>query len=1278
MAGGYYMKNIFTTFFTCCFLFLSICGSTQNFDSLKMLLSEAVDKGSEAKLHQDIAAYCIEQEKFKLAEFHLLEARGIYSNDTSTLNYAMTLLSCSGVFIKQKLFNKAYRFASDAALIAENNDYKKIRALAIYNISIIFKETGRNAEAASFAKQAILLFTQLNDSLLIAYAYNNMGMIAKNLAEWEEARAYYDTSLILKKKFGKPIDVLSTLGNIAVLYKQLGLYDSAYRLFQKVKVLAKESGSAFILAGNFLNTAEMMALKGDTSTALSYFDTCLNISKDNNFIEMQREVYGDIAELNYALRNYKKAWDYKGLFLALSDSILKSDIALTTEQLQVIQQNHYNQSRIDKLELKNTNNKLLFHFAIISLLIVILIHVYLRSFKTKKAKEALKISEQKFRTLAENSAEVIWSSDLSLQLTYISPSTEKLLGYKPEERIMKSMVELFSSESVKKMKQELKRNIELSKNGKKEIKPFNVELKGKRKNGQEVWVELNADFVFDEHNQPSGLQGTARDITDRKKAESALAESERKFEELFNDIPDAVFITGIGEQSGKIIDVNPAAEKQTGYARDELLQINLLSEISVMVDNNLTSDRENNLINNDKIKLTEQKRKKDGGYIWTEVVVQKIVIDGKPFALSVSRDITERVNIQKNLKDSEARLRSVLNALPDILFVFDKDGHFLEYHTDTHEKLIFSPEAFLNKKVDDVLPPELAKLTMMRIREIFKTGKIQLYEYSIDMPDGKNYFDVRMVKATDDTALTIVRNVTETRNAEQDRKQNEVKFKTLFLNTPLGVFNFDENSIILSCNEKFEKIIGSGFDILSGFNILAQAKDVELKNALSEAIAGGSGYYEGNYKSVTAGKVTPIKAFFKSIYNEHGKFVDGIGIVEDVTGQKKHEAKLIEALKRAEQSDKLKSSFMATMSHELRTPLNTVIGFADIIEESMPIDQILEFSGVIAKSGRHLLSIIEDVLDISLIDSGESKLVHERFFLAELFNSLYNTATRNKITLNKDHLNIIMNLETSIRDVKLSGDISKLSKVFSHLIKNALKFTREGKIEIGAYKKNNGNNSVGIVFYVKDSGIGIPADKHDIIFELFRQVDDSSTREFEGTGLGLSISKRLIHLMGGEIWLESESGKGSTFYFQLPLLPGTSKAGSVQHKYNKPELRNTKNINVLVAEDDDTNFHLFRLLLTRKNMNVIRARNGKEALEILSSGNEVNLVLMDINMPVLNGYDATKKIKELYKDIPVIAVTAYAMSGDKTRAEEAGCDDYITKPINNIIFYETIAKYVSS
>ncbi|MCF8365302.1 MAG: PAS domain S-box protein [Bacteroidales bacterium] len=1193
----------------------------------------------------------------------------------------------------------------------------------------------------------------------------------------------------------------------------------------------------------------------------------------------------------------------------------------------------------------------IFHLTIIGLLLIILLLVHLRSVRIKKAKQALKASEEKFRKLAENSAEVIWVCDLNLQLTYISPSTEKLFGYPREERLLKSMNEVFNEESVVKMKEELQKNLELHKKNRKELKSIQIELTGRHKDGREVWVEVNADFIYDDNNIPIGLQGNARDITERKnaeikmlkmmedmsrqdralleqnkaltlaqkaiektskqyhdlfengpvgylildenglveemnssssqmigcakqevignsftnfidesekerftadllatiekkqvhqqifrlakiyvkivfvpdtviiknncrivlidvtgevkareelsgalhslqsvfnaipigiavvspdftilnmnerllkiqklekaaiylgkkchevfncgktpcdecpwkqvldtgksiirnsspddllykegdyriyscpmfnddgkitgiveavmdisnlkKAEFALEESERKFEDLFNEIPDAVFITGIGDQSGNILNVNPAAERQTGYSRHELLKMNVLNDISEESERSkLSKVREEKLVRNDKIELTERKRRKDGTYIWTEVLVQKIVIDGRPLALSVSRDITERVQIQENLKNSEARVRSLLSALPDILFVLDRDGYFLEYHTDSHSRLILPPEAFLHKKIEDVLPAHLAQITIENIQKTFDTGEMQMYNYSLETAQGTNYFDVRMVRASEDSVLTIVRNITDARKAEADRKQNEEKFKTLFLNTPLGVFNFDKHSVILNCNENFEKIIGSGLDKLTGFNILKQTNDEKLKSAVLDAIQSGKGYYEGHYKSVTSGKVTPVKAFFKSICDESGNFIDGIGIVEDVTEQKKYEKNLLDALKRAEQSDKLKSSFMATMSHELRTPLNTVIGFADIIDETMPVDQVVEFTGMISKSGRHLLSIIEDILDISLIDSGEAKMVFERFYMAELMDGLYNLASREKIVMQKDHLEVKLNLEDSIKHLKLSGDIRKINKVFAHLIKNAIKFTRQGSIEIGAYQQNEPLEKDNILFYVKDSGIGIPVDKHDIIFEIFRQVDDSSTREYEGTGLGLSISRKLIHLMGGEIWLKSEPGMGSTFYFNLPLLGSASKVINVRNKYNKPEVKNSSGINVLVAEDDDTNFHLFKLLLTRKNMKVVRALNGEEAILIISTDKDIQLVLMDINMPVLNGYDATRKIKALRSDLPIIAVTAYAMSGDKLRAEDAGCDDYITKPINNTIFYETIAKHI--
>lgn len=1206
--------------------------------------------------------------------------------------------------------------------------------------------------------------------------------------------------------------------------------------------------------------------------------------------------------------------------------------------------------KIHELKAESASNVKFFHISLTILLMAFVFYSIYETRKLKKAQNALLASEKKFRMLAEKSTDVVWASDLNMTLSYISPSTEQMLGYPREVRMKMSLGEIFTPDSVELLNRVLNRNLKTYQETGKPTDPFVVELQGLHKRGHEIWVELSADFSYDSNNKIVGLHGLARDISARKEAEfkmlelvddlkardkallhqneelkiaqkkientaaqyidlfenspmaylvlnekgiviqanqisakyinkpkdeilhvafteflqedssifsqklvdaihqnqnqehefviagkhvkivfvpdtvsgsqncrlaivditeefevrenlslsltslqtifdaipggisvidtnfqitnindklmklhnikkstdvigkkcfeafncsaypcescvlkqvvesgktivrnssgkdplykngyyriysspvfdsnkkvsgiietvidisdfhkakAALIESEKKFKNLFNDIPDAVFITRIGDRSGEIVDVNTAAIKQTGYTREELLGMNILTDISeYAIKGEITSFREKNLLADEKIELTERKRRKDGTYIWTEVIVQKIFIHGKDMALSVSRDITERVTIKKSLQSSEARVRSLLNALPDTLFIFDEQGVFVEYHSDTSEKLFLPSTPFLNKNVSEVLPAELAELTHKKIKETLHTGEMQTYNYSIDLPTGKSFFNARMVKTSGNKVLTIVRDVTGTLKAEKAKNQNQEKYKTLFRNTPVGIFNFDKDSVILDCNDHFVKIIGSSRQLLIGFNMLENIVDNELKKIITKAINEGSGFYEGYYRSVTANKLTPLKGFFKCIYDNDGNFVDGIGIIEDITEQKRYEKNLVAARKSAEQSDKLKSSFMATMSHELRTPLNTVIGFSDMIEEGMPIDQILEFTQVVSKSGRHLLSIIEDILDISLIDSGEAKLAMERFMLSDMVDGLYAIASQEKIALNKDQIDIKLNFPESLIDVRLSGDVRKIIKIYSHLVKNALKFTKEGRVEIGVKTENISGKAENILFYVKDTGIGIHQDKQQIIFEVFRQADDSSTREFEGTGLGLSISKKLINMMGGTIWVESIPNKGSTFFFELPCLLSIAKAIDVLHKDDKTQHKAAFGHTILVAEDDDTNFHLFKLLLNRKKIDVIRALNGREAIKAVVEQSRINLVLMDINMPVMNGYDATREIKNLRADLPVIALTAYAMASDMVKASEAGCDDYITKPINNVIFYETIMKYL--
>jgi len=763
-----------------------------------------------------------------------------------------------------------------------------------------------------------------------------------------------------------------------------------------------------------------------------------------------------------------------------------------------------------------------------------------------------------------------------------------------------------------------------------------------------------------------------------RETKKALIESEKKFEQLFNEIPDAVFITRYGgKNSGEIVNANPSAEVQTGYSKAELLKLNIVTDISrEKQPDPIRLEREDQLMKDKKIEFVEPKLRKDNTIIWTEVVIQKIRFNNEDLALSVSRDITDRKKTQEDLMNSEAKTRSLINAIPDIIFVINREGYFVDYHSHSIDEFLVPPSEFIEKNITEVLPPDVAKLTRHYIEKVFSTNQTQVYDYKLFLQGIPSYFEARMAKSSENQVLVVVRNMTERKNTEIEIRQREEKYRSIFTNSPVGIFTFNQQSVIIDCNENFVQLIGSSREKLIGFNLINNLKDNILKSAVEEAFAKGASFYQDNYRSVTADKITPVKVFLKIIYDADNNFIEGVGICEDITEQKKYEHEIINAMEKAEQSDRIKSSFMATMSHELRTPLNSVIGFSEMIEPTMPSDQIEEFTQIIAKSGRHLLTIIEDIFDMTSIESGEVKALIEKVDICGAMKDLYQLCEAEKILIGKENLKVLLNIPPELEHLMVSTDLPKFQKLFTHLLNNALKFTKEGSVEFGFTANTVSASPKNLLFFVKDTGIGIPAEKQQVIFEIFRQADETSTREFEGTGLGLSISKILIELLGGNIWIESEPDKGSAFYFELPCLDTTFNIAEFIKQNNQPKEKQIGSVVALVVEDDDTNFHLFDLLLRRKKIKVIRAKNGEEAVMKFEQNTEISLVLMDINMPLMNGYEATRAIKKIRSQVPVIAVTAYALSGDDLKAAEAGCDDYLSKPINNKLFYETIFNYL--
>ena len=385
--------------------------------------------------------------------------------------------------------------------------------------------------------------------------------------------------------------------------------------------------------------------------------------------------------------------------------------------------------------------------------------------------------------------------------------------------------------------------------------------------------------------------------------------------------------------------------------------------------------------------------------------------------------------------------------------------------------------------------------------------------------------------------------------------------------------------------------------------------------------------------------------------------------------RKQIDNELVKAKVAAEESDRLKSAFLANMSHEVRTPLNGILGLAQVLLKSEGVDpNIRNDIKMIVESGGSLLTLIEDIMDVSKIEARQMKVKYKPFILNELMDQLYSMFQANPLYIQK---NIELKYDKPNENIALMSDPDRLKQIFVNLIGNALKFTDKGLVQFG-YKIEKKE----ILFYVKDSGIGIPKDKMEKIFERFTQVDNTLARKFSGSGLGLAISKGLTTLLNGKIWCESVYGKGSSFYFTIPYHPS-----SISLNPDVPQKRNTidydwSKYTVLIVEDDTINFKVIEAMLRNTKINAIRADNGLKAIEQVQLNPQIDLVLMDVHLPEMSGLDATNRILGINSKLPIIAQTANAMSEDKDKCLDAGCVDYISKPIDMSDLFSKISKYL--
>ncbi len=399
-------------------------------------------------------------------------------------------------------------------------------------------------------------------------------------------------------------------------------------------------------------------------------------------------------------------------------------------------------------------------------------------------------------------------------------------------------------------------------------------------------------------------------------------------------------------------------------------------------------------------------------------------------------------------------------------------------------------------------------------------------------------------------------------------------------------------------------------------------------------------------------------------------------LVDKKTGEIKMEInERKKAQEKAEEADRLKTAFLANMSHEIRTPLNAIIGFSELLKDNdLEENDKNLYIKHITSSGKSLLNLINDIIDISKIEAGQLSITKEECAINSMLNELYATFQTELNRLGKN--NVQLKLEQAFKpdEFVFKTDPFRLQQVLTNLLSNACKFTDNGFIEFGYRPESNEE----LLFYVKDTGIGIPEDKQKIVFERFRQVEDKNSSKRKGTGLGLAISKKLINLLGGDIRLDSYPGKGSTFYFTIPLDKPIPK--DIIEKYiirNDDSDISFKEKTIMIVEDEESNFALLSTILKQHNANILYAKNGSVAVDyIKKNGRAIDLIMMDIQMPEMDGHEATKIIKELNNKIPIIAHTAYAKEIEKEKCIASGCDDYISKPYDVTFMLRLIKRYL--
>ncbi len=823
-------------------------------------------------------------------------------------------------------------------------------------------------------------------------------------------------------------------------------------------------------------------------------------------------------------------------------------------------------------------------------------------------------------------------------------------------------------------------------------------------------------------NNEEVILETIVDISVRKSVEAKLIESQRFLKTLQDNLPGFLFRCQ-NDPNLTMKFISDVFNKLTGYQVDDFIDNKKMSFIELIVEEDRTRILEEirEKISHHKPFLVEYRiRTADGKIKWVWEQARGVFnqedqlqfIEGYITDISEEKrletvrqcifEISQAAYLSRTLEKFLASVHHYLGNIMDVsnffVAMYDKktDSISLPYAVDAKDEHSSLPAGktctgYVIKTRKPLLADE------HQIRELVRMGYIDY----VGTP-AKVWLGVPLIVSDEVIGVIVVQSYTDPnqytirelellmfvadqigilisrKKAEESFLEKRAYLDQLFEGSPEAIVSIDKEGIVRLINSEFTRMFGFTREEILSKNIDDFITDdesyFEAKKVTSKIGQGEISEMETHRKHKD-GHLIDVSLLVMPVRIEE-KIVGAYGIYRDITNRKRIEKSLIRAKEKAEESDRLKSAFLSNMSHEIRTPMNAILGFSTLLSDtSLTEIEKTEYLQIIKERGNDLLHIIDDIIDVAKIESGHIRVDIRKCYVNELLNNILLSLTevKNKHSKHKITLNCIPGNKS--QGFSIMTDSNRLKQILTNLIDNSLKFTEEGTVNFGYVIKYEGTASM-IEFFVHDTGIGIPPEMHEVIFERFRQVDDTNTRRYGGTGLGLTITRNLVKLLGGRIRVGSEKGKGTSFYITFPLeKPPAEKEVLAPKPINVPEETDWSGKVLLIVEDEESNYFLLFRLLKRSGILTIWAKNGKEAVEICKT-KKVDVVLMDIRMPVMDGYEATRLIKMEKKDLPVIAQTAYALTGEREKSIAAGCDAYLSKPIDSRELRTILSRYL--